>query len=98
MRGGPCGLDARGGPGAPRGARGPRGPRGARGARGPKSHRPELPITRVVPCCGRLAFIWRIEYTQDLPGAARRLLDSEKFEGVARLFIPRALMHALAAR
>ena len=31
---------------------------------------------------GRLAFIWRIEYIQDLPGAARRLLDSERFEGV----------------
>ena len=34
------------------------------------------------PCYGRLAFIWRIEYIQDLPGAARRLLDSERFEGV----------------
>ena len=33
-------------------------------------------------CYGRLAFIWRIEYTQDLPGAARRLLDSERFEGL----------------
>ena len=33
-------------------------------------------------CYGRLAFIWRIEYIQDLPGAARRLLDSERFEGV----------------
>ena len=29
-----------------------------------------------------LAFNWRIEYIQDLPGAARRLLDSERFEGV----------------
>ena len=28
-------------------------------------------------CYGRLAFIWRIKYIQDLPGAARRLLDSE---------------------
>ena len=34
------------------------------------------------PCYGRLAFIWRIDYIQDLPGAARRLLDSERFEGV----------------
>ena len=34
------------------------------------------------PCYGRLAFIWRIEYIQDLPGAARRLLDSERYEGV----------------
>ena len=33
-------------------------------------------------CYGRLAFIWRIENIQDLPGAARRLLDSERFEGV----------------
>ena len=33
-------------------------------------------------CYGRLAFIWRIEYIQDLPGAARLLLDSERFEGV----------------
>ena len=34
------------------------------------------------PCYGRLAFIWRIDYIQDLPGAAQRLLDSERFEGV----------------
>ena len=34
------------------------------------------------PCYGRLACVWRIEYIQDLPGAARRLLDSERFEGV----------------
>ena len=33
-------------------------------------------------CYGHLAFIWRIEYTQDLPSAARRLLDSERFEVV----------------
>ena len=36
----------------------------------------------VTSCYGRLVFIWRIEYIQDLPGAARRLLDSERFEGV----------------
>ena len=39
-------------------------------------------VGRGGPCYGRLAFMWRIEYIQDLPGAARRLLDSERFEGV----------------
>ena len=32
------------------------------------------------PCYGRLAFIWRIAYIQDLPSAA--LFDSKKFDGV----------------
>jgi len=36
----------------------------------------------VNPCYGRFAFIWWIEYIQDLPGAAQRLLDGERFEGV----------------
>ena len=30
-------------------------------------------VGRGGPCYGRLAFMWRIEYIQDLPGAARSL-------------------------